>query len=158
MLAVILPIHQLVFEVDVAEQPELLPLPELAVSVLRSEDFARRVSEFCLTNPPTHTGARVQLLVGNPTVLGRPEHRGDRGGNLGVRNGIVVADLEIGRHVLAPEHQHRRQHTTSFRMDVATCDSSRRVLLPRRRRRWAVLVVRCAQHKYLRPVPRAGDM
>ena len=32
MLAVILPIHQLVFEVDVAEQPELLPLPELAVS------------------------------------------------------------------------------------------------------------------------------
>ena len=25
------------------------------MSVLRSEDFARRVSEFCLTNPPTHT-------------------------------------------------------------------------------------------------------
>ena len=32
MLAVILPIHKLVFEIDVAEQPELLPLPELAVS------------------------------------------------------------------------------------------------------------------------------
>ena len=50
MLAVILPIHQLVFEVDVAEQPELLPLPELAVSVLRLEGIRRRLSD--ISPPP----------------------------------------------------------------------------------------------------------
>ena len=130
MLAVILPIHQLVFEVDVAEQPELLPLPELAVSVLRSEDFARRVSEFCLTNPPTRTGARVQLLVGNPTVLGRPEHRGDRGGNLGVRNGIVVERRPScgGR---SPNHSGQHERGLRRTARVRRCAAVRAHTVPR---------------------------
>jgi hypothetical protein len=105
-LAVILPIHKLVFEIDVAEQPPLFPLPEIAVSSARIRVSCAlllfSLCSACLTSPLLHrpvlwllSGPRIQLFArdsalsrwskhGRCTASGRIGGGSDHGLGLGI--------------------------------------------------------------------------